>query len=209
MSQDSVLPDDIRPAIALTPRDPPGRVLVTGATGFLGAHLVHTLMTETAVDVCCLVRAGDGESASRVHRNLQRYGLWSASFANRIDVVNADLAVPRLGLSSCEYARLAEDVDAIYHAGADVDWVRPYRALRDVNVIGTRELLRLACEARPAAFHFVSSLSVCTRPAVPRPWVNRMTCSRSSIASRSGTPRPNALPNRSDASGWSRWRDIS
>ena len=161
MSQDSVLPDDIRPAIALTPRNPPGRVLVTGATGFLGAHLVHTLMTETAVDVCCLVRAGEGESASRVHRNLQRYGLWSASFANRIDVVNADLAVPRLGLSSCEYARLAEDVDAIYHAGADVDWVRPYRALRDVNVIGTRELLRLACEARPAAFHFVSSLSVC------------------------------------------------
>lgn len=161
MAQDSVLPADIRPSVAGELRDPNGRVLLTGATGFLGAHLVHTLMTETAAEVVCLVRAGAEQSAARVRRNLERYGLWSSSFTNRIDTVDGDLSVPRLGLSSCDYARLAEGVDAIYHAGADVDWVRPYRALRDVNVIGTRELLRLACAARPAAFHFVSSLSVC------------------------------------------------
>jgi thioester reductase-like protein len=161
MSRDSVLPADIRPSMPHTPRDPAGRVLLTGATGFLGAHLVHTLVTETAADVWCLVRAGQGEGLSRVRGNLERYGLWSSSFASRIEAIGGDLSVPRLGLSSADYARLAEGVDAIYHAGADVDWVRRYRALRDVNVIGTRELLRLACEARPAAFHFVSSLSVC------------------------------------------------
>jgi thioester reductase-like protein len=161
MAQDSVLPADIRPSMEGTPRSPAGRVLLTGATGFLGAHLVRTLVTETAADVWCLVRAGEAEGTSRVRRNLERYGLWSSSFTNRIHAFDGDLSVPRLGLLSGDRAQLADGVDAIYHAGADVDWTRPYGALRDVNVNGTRELLRLACEARPAAFHFVSSLSVC------------------------------------------------
>jgi len=179
MAHDSVLPVDIRPvrrsaereggpSTTDPPRGPASRVMVTGATGFLGAHLVQTLMTETAADVWCLVRAGDGQGLFRVRRNLERYGLWSSSFSNRIDAIEGDLAVPRLGLTACDYARLADRVDAIYHAGADVDWVRPYRALRDVNVVGTRELLRLACEARPAAFHFVSSVSVCYATGGPR-----------------------------------------
>ena len=136
MAQDSALPADIRPvrrsaereggpSMGQTPRDPSGRVLLTGATGFLGAHLVHTLMTETAADVWCLVRAGDEEGLSRVRGNLERYGLWSPSFTSRIDVIEGDLSAPRLGLLSCDYDRVAEGVDAIYHAGAEVDWVRP------------------------------------------------------------------------------------
>ena len=50
--------------------------------------------------------------------------------------------------------------DAVCHAGADVNWVLPYRALQTANVEGTLTLLRLAC-VRGVPFHFVSSLSVC------------------------------------------------
>jgi acyl carrier protein len=121
MAEDSVLPADIGPAIAHAPRDPAGPLLLTGATGFLGAHLVHTLVTETDADVWCLVRAGKQEGLSRVRRNLERYGLWSPSFTGRIDAIGGDLSIPRLGLPSCDYARLAGDVEAIYHAAADVD----------------------------------------------------------------------------------------
>ena len=161
MARDSVLPGDVRPSVAHTPSEPAGRVLVTGATGFLGAHLIDAVITETGANVWCLVRGGEEEGMARVRRNLEQYGVWSSSFTNRIETIQGDLSIPRLGLSPGDYARIAGGVDAIYHAGADVDWVRSYRGLRDVNVIGTRELLRLACKARRAAFHFVSSLSVC------------------------------------------------
>jgi thioester reductase-like protein len=47
---------------------------------------------------------------------------------------------------------IADSVGAIYHAAAAVDWVRPYEELRDANVFGTRELLRLAAPARQNPF---------------------------------------------------------
>jgi thioester reductase-like protein len=58
------------------------------------------------------------------------------------------------------YHALVEQVDAIVHCGAAVNWVYSYAALRAANVCGTTELLRLACRAG-ASFHFVSSLSAC------------------------------------------------
>jgi thioester reductase-like protein len=65
------------------------------------------------------------------------------------------------GLDVTHHDQLARSVDTIYHAGADVNWVQPYVALRHTNVIGTTALLRFACTCRPKPFHFVSSLSVC------------------------------------------------
>lgn len=42
---------------------PPQRVLLTGATGFLGVHILASLLRDTHVDVFCLVRAGNEEEA--------------------------------------------------------------------------------------------------------------------------------------------------
>ena len=53
------------------------------------------------------------------------------------------------------------------HAGASINWIAGYDALRDVNVLATRELLRLAAEAG-ASFHFISSVSVCYATTGPR-----------------------------------------
>ncbi len=53
------------------------------------------------------------------------------------------------------------------HCGAAVNWVFSYAGLRHANVLGTLELLRLACRAG-ASFHFVSSLSVCYASDGPR-----------------------------------------
>ncbi|CAM9803010.1 unnamed protein product, partial [Hapterophycus canaliculatus] len=42
---------------------PPQRVLLTGASGFVGAHILASLLRDTHVDVFCLVRAGSEEEA--------------------------------------------------------------------------------------------------------------------------------------------------
>ena len=51
-------------------------------------------------------------------------------------------------------------LDAIYHSGASMNLALPYRALRPVNVAGTREVLRLAASGRATPVHYVSTLSV-------------------------------------------------
>lgn len=152
---DATLPAEIRPASAPGPTAPPQHVLMTGATGFLGAHTLAELLQKTEARVTCLVRGGD---RARVVEALASRGLDGAE--ERIEVLSGDLERPRLGLDPFTWARLAEAVDAVLHLAAKVDWVSPYAALRPSNAGGTRELLRLACEHRPKAFHFCSSISV-------------------------------------------------
>ncbi|HEX3712305.1 MAG TPA: amino acid adenylation domain-containing protein, partial [Trebonia sp.] len=138
----------------------PREVLLTGATGFLGAHLLSELIAATGARVHCLVRAGDEAAArSRLSQAAARYDL-PAPPAGRVAALTGDLAAPRLGLSERAFRRLAEHVDVIYHAGALVNFIYPYQELRAANVGGTRELIRLAGLARGIPLHYVSTTAV-------------------------------------------------
>ncbi|MBD0673126.1 non-ribosomal peptide synthetase [Streptomyces sp. CBMA156] len=157
---DLTLPADIRPAG--TPSGPPRHVLLTGATGFVGAQLLHDLLDLTDATVHCLVRADSPDAAHRrLTDALHGYRLWREGTGHRIDAVPGDLSSPRLGLSPADRQRLADRVDTVVHAGAMVNLVRGYRAHRRANVSGTVELLRLAATGRPKTVHFVSTLAAC------------------------------------------------
>ena len=158
---DCQLPDDLRPSLRQRPTPATGNVLVTGATGFLGAWLVRRLMDE-GLHVTCLTRVRAGVNPmARVHANLERYGLWRDADASHITAVPSDLTQSRFGLTRSAYDALAGSVDAVYHAAADVNWVSSYEALRATNVAATIELLRFASAVVAKPFHFISSLSVC------------------------------------------------
>ena len=161
MLADSVLPADIRPSQKFRLNRNAQSILLTGATGFLGAYLLRGLLRETKAIVYCMVRGHDDAPLNRVRNNLQRYGTWNAGFESRLHVVVGDLQSPRLGLLEDTWAFLARELDEIYHCGAAVNWVLSYEGLRSSNVLGTLELLRLACDCKPKPFHFVSSLAVC------------------------------------------------
>jgi thioester reductase-like protein len=70
------------------------------------------------------------------------------------------LSKPLLGLSDHRFQALADKIDAIYHSGAWVNWIFPYERLKPANVLGTQEVLRLACQVKVKPLHFVSSISV-------------------------------------------------
>jgi len=138
-----------------------GSVLITGASGFLGAYLVDELARQTTAALYCLVRADDADHGrQRLQKNLERHGLWRESLASRLHIVAGDLEQPRLGLSTAEFNSLAERIDAIYHSGAHDNFLYPYAMLKAANVDGTHELLRLAGLIRTKPLHFVSTLSV-------------------------------------------------
>jgi amino acid adenylation domain-containing protein/thioester reductase-like protein len=136
----------------------PGAVLVTGATGFVGAFLVDELVERTGAEVVCLVRGP--APAARMRRNLEQYGLWNERVAERVRVVPGDLTRPRLGLAAADHDELSERVEAIYHAGAAVNFTDSYHQARAGNVEATREVLRFATTRRLKPVHHVSTLSV-------------------------------------------------
>jgi fatty acid CoA ligase FadD9 len=140
-------------------RTPPAIVLLTGATGLLGVHLLEALVARTSARVVCLVRAGSDEAAAaRIRVVLARHEI-AESDAARWSALAGDLAAPQLGLDDAAWSGLVASVDAVLHAGATVSWLQAYEPLRAPNVLGTRELLRLARTGRAKPFHFVSTIS--------------------------------------------------
>ena len=165
LAAEAVPGPEIRPRPGLSaPLETPETVLLTGATGFLGSHLLAELLDRTPARVLCLVRVVDEEQGRHVlRRALERQGLWREGLDERIVPLPGDLGLPRLDLSRDAFTALAESVDAIHHCGAQVNYAYPYETLRAANVEGTRELLRLAVQGRPKALHHVSSLAVLER----------------------------------------------
>jgi thioester reductase-like protein len=135
-------------------------VLLTGPTGFLGAHLLNDLLAATGARVWCLVRARDaGHARQRIAEAAVRYEL-PVPAADRVVPLPGDLARPGLGLSPGQFRALARGTDVIYHAGTVVNFIYPYSELRAANVTGTREVIRLAGLGGGIPVHYVSTTAV-------------------------------------------------
>lgn len=150
---DCLLEEEIQPVnIKMCPLEAADVVFLSGATGFLGAFLLRDLLQNTSAVIICLVRFSEStgrhqsgaEAKARIRKSLLEKDLWCDSFMERIEVVVGDLSQKHLGLSSDAFYHLATRIQVIVHAGAAVNLAYPYAALRGTNVVGTREILRLA-----------------------------------------------------------------
>ncbi|MEG4530221.1 amino acid adenylation domain-containing protein [Microcoleus sp. D2_18a_D3] len=157
-----VLDPAIRPATPLSePKTEPACILLTGATGFLGAFLLRDLLQQTQAEIYCLVRSADSESAKkRIQSSLESYLIWDESSSDRIIPIAGDLSQPLLGLSEEQFRVLASKIDVIYHNGAFVKFTYPYSVLKPANVLGTQEVLRLASQSKLKPVHLISTISV-------------------------------------------------
>jgi amino acid adenylation domain-containing protein/thioester reductase-like protein len=137
----------------------PESVFITGATGFVGAFLLHELL-KAGITAYCLVRAdGASQARQRLVGTLDSYGLWQEEWAPLLNPVVGDLTEPLLGLDEETFNQLADQVDAICHSGALVTWMRPLDDYIAPNVIGAHEILRLASRGRGKAVHFISTFA--------------------------------------------------
>ncbi len=159
---EAILPSDIVPTTEVKAKvSSPNAVLLTGATGFLGAFLLHQLLTQTQATVYCLVRSPSQATAKeRIIENLQQYALWQSGYEPRIVFLPGDLAQPQLGLSPELFQQLAKTIDLIYHNGSMVNFMYPYSIMKATNVSSTETLLRLASQQKIKPVHFVSTMGV-------------------------------------------------
>ncbi|OIW34256.1 aminoadipate reductase [Coniochaeta ligniaria NRRL 30616] len=148
-------------AIKLENAATPPTVLLTGATGFLGSYILRELLEGPAkARVVAHVRAKDAaEGLSRLQAITTAYGLWSPTWASRIEVVVGDISKPQLGLAKPIWERLASEVDVVIHNGAQVNWMLPYSSLRAANVLSTMSCIQLCATGKAKQFAFVSSTS--------------------------------------------------
>ncbi|MGH4034143.1 amino acid adenylation domain-containing protein [Actinomycetota bacterium Odt1-20B] len=139
----------------------PSQVLLTGASGFVGAFLLDRLLRTTSARIHCPVRAtGRAHAEQRVRAALSRYGLRPEPTAwQRVECFPGDLTEPGLGLPAEHAAELAARLDLVLHNGAHVNFLYPYQSLRRANVDGTREVVRIAAPRR-VPVHFISTIAV-------------------------------------------------
>jgi len=97
---------------------------LTGATGFLGAFILESLLLKfPKCTVYCLVRSKSVEDAmKRLQHNCEAHGVWRSDWIDRVIAVSGDLALDRFGINEKIWSQLCADVDAIIHNGAMVSY---------------------------------------------------------------------------------------
>jgi L-2-aminoadipate reductase len=99
-------------------------VLLTGATGFLGAFLVRDLLSrkDVQIRVVAHVRADSiTKGMQRLKTTCEAYGVWQDEWQTRLEIVTGSLELGYLGLSGEKWGELSNSVDVIIHNGAMVN----------------------------------------------------------------------------------------
>jgi thioester reductase-like protein len=131
-------------------------VVLFGATGLTGAHVLKYLLKSGTKRVLCVVRGHTAEGGKcRIIRAMQDMKIWKPAFEDAIEVVIGDMAKPRLGLTAEVYQQLATDTRTIAHAAGDRSWLIS-RDSSECNQTGLMSIVALARESG-ASIHYVSS----------------------------------------------------
>jgi thioester reductase-like protein len=136
-------------------------VLLTGGTGFFGPFLLTSLLEQGADDIHVLVRANPGEALRRIREGLMSVSADGSScpegWESRVHPVCGDLSAANLGLDTATWRALAENVHTIYHNAALVNYLLDYQSMREANVGGTSEVIRLAMSHGCKVLNHISS----------------------------------------------------
>lgn len=139
-------------------------VLLTGANGFLGSHLVPVLVRQNC-RVLCPVRPQRGKSPEdRLRRAIAAAcpDDNAAAVLAQVETVAGDFTQERFGLADGAYEALLARTDHIIHCAAMTTFSpNEETAQWKVNVAGTENMLRVACDRRPGdGLHYISTAYV-------------------------------------------------
>ena len=124
---------------------------VTGATGFIGRHLVELLLQRDGT-VYVLVREG---SRGRLEELRSGWGVGE----ERVVPVVGDLSQPRLGVSDETVEELMGQIDHFFHLAAVYDMTADAETQKAANIEGTVHAIELADALEAGTFHLASSIA--------------------------------------------------
>ncbi len=133
-----------------------GNVLLTGATGYLGIHVLRELIGSDATTITCLVRGKDQPSAEHRLKNLLFYYFeksYADLFGTRIFVVNGDVTED-LSLFNFQFS-----ISTVFNCAANVKHFSKGTDIEDVNIGGARRCMEYCIKSGARLVH-ISTTSV-------------------------------------------------
>jgi thioester reductase-like protein len=122
-------------------------IFLTGATGYIGAHVAANLLDTYGASLNVLVRAKDPQQAAeRLWEALQlhmEFPRFAEHLQTRIRVFRGDLTAPQFGLDRDAYDRLIHTTDSVIHCAASLNR-KSEKSCLNVNLRGTLDVVQLA-----------------------------------------------------------------
>ncbi|KAJ8707569.1 hypothetical protein PYW07_011246 [Mythimna separata] len=151
-------------------------VLVTGGTGFLGKLLVEKLL-RSCPDLKKIFLLARPKKNKDITKRLQeqfddvlydRLRKECPDFIRKISIVEGDMGQPELGMCAEDRTKIMNEVEVIFHGAATVRFDEPLKTAVQINVRGTREMLRLArgCARLKAFVHISTAYSNCVQTEI-------------------------------------------
>ena len=139
-----------------------GNILLAGATGYLGIHILANFLDNDYGIAYCLVRGADkSHSENRLKELLNFYfgNRYECLFGDRIIVLCSDLTNDSLGMTEADYNSLENGIDAVINAAASVKHYGSYKYFYETNVETVMHLIDF-CKKSGAKLIHASTLSV-------------------------------------------------
>lgn len=136
-------------------------ILLTGATGFLGIHVLNEILEKSKVNVYCLVRGRDNTFAEQRLKELYKFYFQKElkDHKNRIKIIYGDITKENLGVNSTSYKKLLETIDTVIHTAATVKHYGNANLFYKINILGTKNIIDF-CKMNHAKLHYISTISV-------------------------------------------------
>ncbi|EME44394.1 hypothetical protein DOTSEDRAFT_88564 [Dothistroma septosporum NZE10] len=146
-------------------------IVVTGATGSFGAHVVARLASQANVrKIYCLVRASSTSNAlARVESSLRSrrvYDNLAIEALQKLVAVPSNFSSGDLGLNRGLYDEIAHNITHLLHLAWSVNFNKNLESFESDCIAGANNLINLCLKARrpqPATFNFCSSVSATVR----------------------------------------------
>lgn len=140
-------------------------IFLTGATGWIGSHLLRELLEQTEKEIVCLVRANSlSHAQARIEAALEMAGAsLEQAQKSRIKLLCGDLTLPKLGLSEQDWQQLSSATGQIYHLAADVNLVTDYASHRSTNLLPLVAIAQLATSHQVKQVCMLTPMTSCRR----------------------------------------------
>jgi nucleoside-diphosphate-sugar epimerase len=134
-------------------------IVLTGATGFLGSHLMADMITK-GYNIIVFGRPAKNESLKdRIFRLLKWFGV--DNMFDQVTCIDTDLSQDNLGISTGEYSRLCSVVDSVIHCASDTSFSESKREkVMAANINNLKGILEFSKNAHVNFFHYISTTYV-------------------------------------------------
>lgn len=142
-------------------------ILLTGATGYLGASLLRELLRTTSAKIYCLVRTEEGEDPYvRIAKVMKQFFGPDiiSDLLGRVIAISGDMERPLLGMNAYLAERLSKRIDSIIICGIQESYAVDPEYYNRINVKSTEYLLSWA-RGKNIRIHYLSSMGVPERLA--------------------------------------------